>query len=327
MKVGVIGAGSFGTALAQTIAQMMTEMPEGTTESQVKQAFLRKTYAEQLQMSDAILDGVMASLTEENVDTAMRNVLKTQYVSLGLYETAGDAKVAAVFDKYIASCDDNALLALFEEYINKNKSESSREQNLTLLGVADMADPFTINIYASTFEAKDSIADIIAKYNDAAEEKDDIKYTDLVAVLMSSISTVINAISYVLIAFVSISLIVSSIMIGIITYISVLERTKEIGILRSVGASKRDVSRIFNAETIIEGFVSGVMGILITLILCFISNPIIQKVTEIPEFSTQLPVEGALILIGISVVLSVVAGLFPARMAAKKDPVVALRSE
>jgi len=313
--------------VAASIAQMKASSPMITTDYQAKMAFVGMVYSTQIQMPQDTINAYLVSLSEEELDSVMENILQIQYVSEEMYKDSADAKVAAAFDAYIAGCNDEELLALFEEHIDKGKSESSFEQNLTTLGVADMADPFTINIYASTFEAKDRIADIIADYNDAAEEKDDIKYTDYVAILMSSISTVINAISYVLIAFVSISLVVSSIMIGIITYISVLERTKEIGILRSVGASKKDVSRIFNAETVIEGFVSGAMGILITLLLCLIANPIIQAITDIPELAARLPVGAAIILIVISIVLSVVAGLFPAKVAAKKDPVVALRTE
>ena len=157
-------------------------------------------------------------------------------------------------------------------------------------------------------------------------EEDTLDYTDLVGLLMSSVTTIINAISYVLIAFVGISLVVSSIMIGIITYISVLERTKEIGILRAIGASKRDISNVFNAETLIVGFVSGAMGILITLLLLIPTNIIIDNLTGIAGLAA-LPVAGAVILVVISMLLTFIAGLIPSRMAARKDPVVALRSE
>ena len=171
------------------------------------------------------------------------------------------------------------------------------------------------------------ITDLIAQYNENAKEEDVIEYTDYVALLMSSITTVINAISYVLIAFVAISLVVSSIMIGIITYISVLERTKEIGILRAIGASKRDISRVFNAETIIVGFISGAIGILVTLGFIVIINAILHAVTGIPNLNAVLPPMAGVILVGISMLLTFIAGLFPAKVAAKKDPVIALRSE
>lgn len=178
--------------------------------------------------------------------------------------------------------------------------------------------PAAIRIYAATFADKDAIADEIAAYNAAVAEEQQITYTDYVALLMSSITTIIQAISYVLIAFVAISLVVSSIMIGIITYISVLERTKEIGILRSIGASKHDVSQVFNAETLIEGFVSGAMGIAVTLLLLLPINALIHHLTGIESLTAFLPWRAALILVLISMVLTLIAGLIPSRFAAKK---------
>lgn len=207
-------------------------------------------------------------------------------------------------------------------------AENSYEANLTKLGVANMEDPASINIYPKDFKSKEKIVDIIDEYNAKlkAEGKEEIEYTDYVGLMMSSVSTIINAISYVLIAFVAISLVVSSIMIGIITYISVLERTKEIGILRSIGASKKDVSRVFNAETVIVGFVAGMIGIIITLILNVPINIIIKNITDISGMS-KLPVSGGVILVVISIILTFIAGLIPARVASKKDPVIALRTE
>lgn len=200
------------------------------------------------------------------------------------------------------------------------------ENNFKLLGIANLDSPKSINIYPKDFASKEEIKEIIKDYNSSAEEIDQIKYTDMVGVLMSGIITIIDVISYILIAFVAISLVVSSIMIAIITYISVLERTKEIGILRSIGASKKDVMRVFNAETLIEGLISGVMGIVVTLILCL---PINSIVNNLFGFSTiaKLPLTGAIILIIISILLTVIAGLVPARMASRRDPVTALRSE
>ena len=213
---------------------------------------------------------------------------------------------------------------------NDKTSISTLENNKSLLGIASADNPSEIDIYAKDFDSKEKLQDFIKNYNDevTADGRDEytISYTDYVGILMSSVSTIITAISSVLIAFVAISLIVSSIMIGIITYISVLERTKEIGVLRSIGASKKDVSRVFNAETLIEGFVSGAMGIIITLILCIPANAIIKNVTDISNVA-QLPVAGAVILVIISMLLTTIAGLIPAKMAAKKDPVVALRTE
>jgi putative ABC transport system permease protein len=207
---------------------------------------------------------------------------------------------------------------------------ASFEENLLLMGVSDADNPSSIYIYPKDFNAKDEIIAIINAYNNRMEMegKDDyvIRYTDFVGLLMSSVSTIINSISYVLIAFVAISLVVSSIMIGIITYISVLERTKEIGILRSIGASKRDISLVFNAETISVGLVAGVIGIASTLLLCIPANIIIENLSGIVNVAV-LPVRGAVILVVISVILTLIAGLIPSKIAAKKDPVVALRTE
>ena len=202
----------------------------------------------------------------------------------------------------------------------------SYEEALDLLGVASLEVPASIYIYPKDFEAKDYISSKIDEYNAAAGEDGEIKYTDYIGLLLSSVTKIVDIISYVLIAFVAISLVVSSIMIGIITYISVLERTKEIGILRAIGASKRDISRVFNAETLIVGFVSGSLGILLTLLLIIPINAVIQHLTSIADVA-QLPTEGAIILVIISMTLTFISGLIPARIASKKDPVVALRTE
>lgn len=206
----------------------------------------------------------------------------------------------------------------------------SYENNLLKIGIVDLEDPSIISLYPKNFESKDKIEDIIKKYNKDKESKgledDKIEYTDYVGLLMNSVTTIVNVIGYVLIAFVSISLIVSSIMIGIITYISVLERTKEIGILRSIGASKKDISRVFNAETFIIGLTSGTIGILITVILNMLINIIIKKVSGV-VVCASLPLVAAIILIIISTLLTVIAGLIPSKLASKKDPVIALRTE
>ncbi len=206
-------------------------------------------------------------------------------------------------------------------------SESSYEKNMKELGFVNLNDPSSINIYASTFENKDIIEDFISEYNANVEELSQITYTDYVGIMMSSITTIINAITYVLVAFVAVSLIVSSIMIGVITLISVQERTKEIGILRSIGASKRNVSSMFNAETMIIGFTSGTLGVLITYLLCIPINAILAHLTGIGNLKASLPILVAAALIVISVLLTLVAGIIPSRSAAKKDPVVALRTE
>lgn len=213
---------------------------------------------------------------------------------------------------------------------SKFESLDSYENNLTKIGIADLEDPYIINIYPKNFESKDEIEDIIKDYNKSKEveglEELKIEYTDYVGLLMNSVTTIVNVIGYVLIAFVSISLIVSSIMIGIITYISVLERTKEIGILRSIGASKKDISRVFNAETFIIGLTSGAIGIIITVILNLFINIVIKNITGV-IVSASLPIIGAIVLISISVILTVIAGLIPSKLASKKDPVIALRTE
>lgn len=207
-----------------------------------------------------------------------------------------------------------------------NNMTSIYENNLKTLGITDESEPDTIYIYPKDFDSKEEITKIIDKYNEDKDENDKITYTDVVGTMMSSVSKIVNVISSVLIAFVAISLIVSSIMIAIITYISVIERTKEIGILRAIGASKKDISRVFNAETLIEGLCAGVLGILITCLINIPANIIIKNVTGISNLSV-LPINGAIILIIISVLLTVIAGFIPAKIASKKDPVEALRSE
>ena len=208
------------------------------------------------------------------------------------------------------------------------QTDATLESTLKLLGDAEAASPASINFYAKDFESKDTIEAFIKEYNDTREDElDKVQYTDIIGIMMSSVSLIINVISYVLIAFVSISLVVSSIMIGIITYISVLERTKEIGVLRSIGASKKDITRVFNAETLIVGFTAGLIGIIFTLILCIPINAIIHAISGIDSVSAVLPWVGGVALVLVSVFFTWVAGLIPSRLAAKKDPVEALRTE
>ena len=217
------------------------------------------------------------------------------------------------------------MLSLF------NTQKSTYESNLKKLGYADLDKPGSITIYPNDFESKEHIKDIIAKYNDrmkaAGEDDKVIEYTDIVDALMGSITTIIDAISYVLIAFVAISLVVSSIMIGVITYISVLERRKEIGILRAIGASKRNISQVFNAETFIIGALAGVIGIAITELLIIPANAILHSLTGQENINAILPPAAAGILIVLSIVLTLIGGIIPSRKAAKSDPVTALRSE
>ena len=231
---------------------------------------------------------------------------------------------------YLATLTPEELQMLQEQYAAAAVSQATYEGNLALFGVAELDAPSSISIYPIDFASKDLIEEKIQEYNDKVEadgqEANKITYTDYIGIMMSSISTIINVISYVLIAFVSISLVVSSIMIGIITYISVLERTKEIGILRSIGASKKDISRVFNAETMIVGLVSGLLGVGVTVLLCIPINAIIYHFAEIPDVA-ELPAVGGTILVVISITLTLIAGLIPSRVAAKKDPVEALRTE
>lgn len=225
---------------------------------------------------------------------------------------------------YIQSLSKEELASYMQTY--SQNSTSSYEENLTKLGIAFLEDPDGVMIYPKDFDAKEKITEIINEYNKEKSEEEQITYTDIVGIMMHSVSTIVNVISSVLIAFVAISLIVSSIMIAIITYISVIERTKEIGILRAIGASKKDISRVFNAETLIEGAAAGILGILVTIILNIPINIIIKNVVNISNIAV-LPIDGAIILIGISILLTIIAGFIPAKLASKKDPVEALRTE
>ena len=235
----------------------------------------------------------------------------------------GETELAGVLDQYLLNPDEATLVKIYDEYI----PVGSCEENLEAFGVVSLDAPTSINIYADSFEAKDSISECIARYNEKVEEQDKISYTDYVALLMSSVTTIIDVISYVLIAFVSVSLVVSSIMIGIITYISVLERTKEIGILRAIGASRKNISQVFNAETFIVGLCSGVIGIGVTLLALIPINALIHLIAETDNVNAILPVGGALLLVILSVFLTFLGGLIPSKKAARKDPVTALRTE
>ncbi len=225
---------------------------------------------------------------------------------------------------YLQSLSQAELAEYMKNY--SDSMTSSYEENISKLGIADLEDPDSISIYPKDFDSKEEITAIIDEYNKDKNEEETISYTDLVGIMMSSVSSIVNVISSVLIAFVAISLVVSSIMIAIITYISVIERTKEIGILRAIGASKKDISRVFNAETLIEGLGAGILGILVTIILNIPINIIIKNIVNISNIS-KLPLIGALTLIIISVLLTVIAGFIPAKIASKKDPVEALRTE
>jgi putative ABC transport system permease protein len=312
--------------VSTTVSQYMAMMQRPDLEKMLIAAIAQQMGVEEGNVSSYVTAMDDATLNEYAVQILSAKVAAD-------YAAQVAAKFAALSQVELATMFDNSpwtdaeYLAFYESYMPTDVSESTYEENLKLLGNVDKESPSAIYLYASNFENKDMIADFISAYNDSVPEEDKINYTDYVALMMSSISTIINAISYVLIAFVAISLIVSSIMIGIITYVSVLERTKEIGILRAIGASKKDISRVFNAETLIVGFTAGLIGILVTLLLLIPINLILHAVTDIEILSAQLPVAGAIILVFISMFLTFIAGLIPSRVAAKKDPVTALRTE
>lgn len=256
---------------------------------------------------------------------------KMTYEQLTAYIATLPEKEQAEYHAYInqmtaAGKTEEQITEQFKAAIKQKNNNSTYDGNLKLMGVSDLDEPSVINIYPKDFEAKEKISDLITEYNKGVKDTEKITYTDYIGLMLSSVTTIINAISYILIAFISISLIVSSIMIGIITYISVLERTKEIGVLRAMGASKKDVSRVFNAETLIVGFAAGAIGILITLLLLIPINAVIAAVTDISGLAV-LPLAGGAALVIISMLLTLISGLFPSRVAAKKDPVTALRSE
>lgn len=282
------------------------------------------------ELRDLLRKQIEKLVTEKYAEQAEMQVTQIKATASSpndLFGAGGYAAVATAFDTMMAGITDEATLAeYYDEYMPAAVSGSTLNDTLRTLGSVDYGTPTSISIYADSFENKEAIDRLIADYNKTVGEEDQITYTDYVALLMSGVTTMINAVSYGLIGFVSISLLVSSIMIGIITYISVLERTKEIGILRSVGASKKDISRVFNAETIIIGLTAGLIGIGLTLLINIPISMVAQNLTGISGIAV-LPIAAAIILIVISVVLTMIAGLVPAKMAAKKDPVIALRSE
>ncbi len=273
-------------------------------------------------MTHLIKENEASDIVKEQIENKDKNIF-----------TGSDFQTNKRFDMNSLSDEQKAAfasmsqeeMATYIETYTENMS-ATYEDNLKKLGSVSLDNPDYIYLYPKDFDSKESIVKIIDKYNDGKEEKDQIQYTDVVGVMMSSVTTIVNVISSVLIAFVAISLVVSSIMIAIITYISVIERTKEIGILRAIGASKKDISRVFNAETLIEGLSAGILGIVVTLLLNIPINIIIKNVVGISNIAS-LPVVGAIVLIIISVLLTVIAGFIPAKIASKKDPVEALRSE
>jgi len=306
----------------ETLQGMIDEQLAGTSRADVESMIL-SLYPEYAGMLSQMDDEMLFSYIGQSFAQQASEQYAAQMAEM--YRSLSDEQLAEDFDLLLL--EDEDYLWIYENAMPPVFSDSSLQAVLKKLGYVDLESPSTINIYASSFEDKDRIGESIRHYNDSVEAEDEIQYTDLVALLMSSITTIINVISYVLIAFVAISLVVSSIMIGIITYISVLERTKEIGILRAIGASKRDVSRVFNAETVIIGFTAGLIGVLMTMLLNIPINLIVRDLTGIRSIRSALPWQGAVVLVLISMLLTFIAGLIPSGIAAKKDPVEALRSE
>ncbi len=331
---------------------VVSQQMEGLTRQAVENMIVEQ-YAGEMGVDGDTVRGYIADMSDDElfgrVEEAIAQSVREQYAAGVAQQLAAlpQEQLAVLLDQAMdreaefaqpgmaglsmgvpTSLTDEQFAYLYDNYMPPTRSSSTYEDNLDLLGYVRLEAPSAISIYATTFAQKDQIADLIQDYNDGvADEEDEITYTDYVALLMSSITGIISGISYLLIAFVSISLVVSSIMIGIITNISVLERTKEIGILRAVGASKRDVSRVFNAETLIVGLAAGVLGILVSVAATFPINALIHDLTGLNDLTAVLPPVAGAILVAISVVLTVFAGLIPSRGAAKKDPVEALRSE
>lgn len=295
------------------------------------EATLTPIISKQTGMSEKDIAEYLASFSEDDLNKMFSQMLVEQF-KINYAEQVNaqlsnmpKAQLAYALDMAKQGYTIDQLSIYYDEILTF--SESSYEENLKSLGVVDLESPSKINIYASSFDNKDVIEKAIADYNKDLPELSQIKYTDYVGIMMSFVTTVIDAITYVLISFVAVSLVVSSIMIGVITLISVQERTKEIGILRAIGASKRNVSSMFNAETVIIGFVSGLIGIIITYLLAIPINSILHTLTGINNLNIILPIPVAIILVCISVLLTLIAGIIPSRSAAKKDPVVALRTE
>ncbi len=317
---------------------MVEQQMDGMTRENVEQMVIQQ-YAGEMGVDEDTVRSYIAKMDDDtlfsNVRDAVAQAVREQYGQAVRAQLAAQTldQLAAAMDMtledspYVQPFTAAQYVYLYDNYMPLTLSDSTYEQNLDRLGHVDLDSPDSISIYALTFADKDAIADRIEEYNDTVDEDSKITYTDYVALLMSSVTSIISGISYLLIAFVSISLVVSSIMIGIITYISVLERTKEIGILRAVGASKGDISRVFNAETLIVGLIAGLLGIGVTVLLIFPINAILLHYTGIPGLKAVMPMNAAGVLVALSVVLTLLGGLIPSRAAAKKDPVTALRTE
>ena len=320
--LSIPSAEELNAAVEQQMANMSQEQIEET---------LIQVLSQQAGMNVKEMQSYITAMPEEDQKTLFRQILEEQVKQQFAMQVR--QQTAAMTREQLAGALKMALpgytteqCAIYYDAILEF-SPSTYEGNLRTLSDVDLNDPATMNLYASSFENKDIVEEVIADYNASVEELKQIHYTDYVGIMMSSVTTIINAITYVLIAFVAISLVVSSIMIGVITLISVQERTKEIGILRAIGASKRNVSGMFNAETMIIGFTSGALGVAVTYLLCVVVNIILYSLTGIPSLKAVLPLNVAVVLVIVSVLLTLFSGIIPSRSAAKKDPVVALRTE
>ena len=312
--------------IAEQVDAMLGDMSRGDIMDT-----LAGVLSQQMSVSAEQIESYVGDMTDEDLRDTFAQMLTAQME--GQYAQQVAAQLALLPDAQKV----NALTLAMDGYTPDQWaayydevmvfSDSSYEDNLIAMGCVDLGAPSAINLYAASFDSKETIEAVIRDYNSTRDELHQISYTDYVGLMMSAVTSIINAITYVLVAFVGISLVVSSIMIGVITLISVQERTREIGILRAIGASKRDVSVMFNAETVIIGFTSGLIGVVVTYLLCFPVSVIMQTMSEISGIYAVLPLPAAVILVAISVLLTLISGLIPSRSAAKKDPVVALRSE
>ena len=329
-----------------TFADMYSDIIKGFLSQYISMMATDQTNPSAFLVSDAVSEIVKSFSEQEMVITASKTIAgkmteaimqKTILGKVG--ELTGElmsnmsnafnvdeSKIASAFQ---FNLNEEEMRRLFETMTTSSTVETATT-NLISLGYQDINKPTSISFYFKDFDSKELFIEFLDNYNEKMEKEDDekvIKYTDVTGILMSSVKVIVDSVSYVLIAFVSISLVVSSIMIGIITYISVLERTKEIGVLRAIGASKRNISSIFNAETFIVGLCSGILGILTTLVLLIPINHIIQTLTNNIGITAVLPVQGGITLVVLSVILTLIGGIIPSRQAAKRDPVLALRSE
>ena len=315
----------------QEMVDQQVEAAMGSITRQELEATMLANIGSQVDISAEELESYITSMTDEDLFELYEQMLvegiRAQYAQSVMAQMAEmpAEQLTYALDAAMPTYTTEQCALYYDEVVEF--SDSTYDYNLLEMGYLHLDSPASISIYASSFENKDVIVEAIDKYNSTVEEMQKIQYTDYLGIMMSSITTIIDAITYVLIAFVAISLIVSSIMIGVITLISVQERTKEIGILRAIGASKRNVSSMFNAETVIVGLAAGLLGVGVTYLLCIPINVILYHFTKIENLRAFLPVSAAVILVAISVVLTLISGLIPSRSAAKKDPVVALRTE